>query len=116
MQNIKCIFKVTGSQQFPLPFCNVRWVEFKLVAERPVNIWKNIKKIVFHWEKFKKNRKPDGKCYNTAVLSVNNKFIILKLHFFIFVANIVQPFLKKHQSSDPLITFLFNDIRYCCLT
>jgi len=61
--------------------------------------------------KVNKKYKPDGKCYNTVVSSVNDKFIILKLHFFIFVANIVQSFLKKYRSSDPLIPFLLNDIK-----
>ena len=31
-------FKVTGSKQFPLPFCIVRWLESKTVAEQAVNI------------------------------------------------------------------------------
>ena len=31
-------YKVTGSQQFPLPFCNLRWLESKPVAERAVTI------------------------------------------------------------------------------
>ena len=47
-------FKVTSSQQFPLPFYNVRWLESKPVAEPAVNIWQNVKKFVFHWEKLKK--------------------------------------------------------------
>ena len=45
---------MTGSQQFPLSFCNVRWLESKAVAERAVNIWQNVEKIVFYWEKLKK--------------------------------------------------------------
>ena len=43
--------KVTGSQQFPFSFCNVRWLESKAVAKRAVNLWQNVEKIVFYWEK-----------------------------------------------------------------
>ena len=43
--------------------------------------------------------------------SVNDKFAILKQHFFVFVANIVQPFLTKYQSSEPLLPFLYDDIK-----
>ena len=46
---------MSDSQQFPLPFCNVRWLEFKPVAERAVNIWQNVKKVLFHWEKLIKS-------------------------------------------------------------
>ena len=61
--------------------------------------------------KIKKSQKPDGKCYNTVVSSVNDKFVILKPNFFIFVANNIQPFLTKYQSSEPLIPFLYDDIK-----
>ena len=64
------IFKVTGSQQSPLLFCNVRWLESKPVVERAVNIWQNFKKII-SLGKVLKNYKPGGKCYNTVVSSVN---------------------------------------------
>ena len=43
-----------GSQQFTFQFCNVRWLESKPVAERAVNIWQNVEKIVFYMEKLEK--------------------------------------------------------------
>ena len=72
---------MTGSQQLLFSFCNLTLLESKPVAQRAVNIWQNVKKIVFIG---KICQKPDGKCYNTVVSSVNNKFVILKLHFYLF--------------------------------
>ena len=62
-------FKVTGSKQFPLPFCIVRWLESKTVAEQAVNIWQNVKKLYFIG-KVKKNCIPDGKCFKILLCNL----------------------------------------------
>ena len=38
--------EVTGSNQFPLPFCGTRWVEDEKVALRAINVWENVCKYV----------------------------------------------------------------------
>ena len=37
--------------------------------------------------------------------------MVPKLHFFAYVANIVEPFLVKYQTDNPRIPFLFFDLK-----
>ena len=37
--------------------------------------------------------------------------MVPKLHFFAYIANIVEPFLVKYQTDNPMIPFLFFDLK-----
>ena len=37
--------------------------------------------------------------------------MVPKLHFFAYVANIVEPFLVKYQMDNPMIPFLYFDLK-----
>ena len=60
---------VTGSTLFPFSFCATRWVEDKKVADRAIEIWVNICKIIDVWQKLAPSQRPKCKSY-TAVVSV----------------------------------------------
>lgn len=43
---------ITECNKFPFAYCATCWVEDKKVADRIVEVWPNIKKVVEKWEKF----------------------------------------------------------------
>ena len=44
--------EVTGSEQFPLPFCGTRWIKDQKVALRAIEIWDNVCQICRFWKSF----------------------------------------------------------------
>ena len=93
-----------------LPFFCFRWVEDKPVAERLLELWPSIVKMVNHWEGLPKSKRPSSKSYANALSAVNDNLIPVKLYFFSFVAGIFQPFLVKYQSDKPVVPFLHDDL------
>ena len=49
---------VTRSKLFSFSFCSTRWVEDKNVADRVVEMWVNICKIIDVWEKLAPSKRP----------------------------------------------------------
>ena len=91
-------------------FCKVRWVESKPVAERAIDIWPDVEKMLAFWEKKKKHQRPQGKSYEVVPSAVKEPLIVAKFQFFCFMANMVEPFLVKYQSNAPLVPFMYHDI------
>ena len=87
-----------------------RWVEDKPVAEKLLDLWPSLAKIVNHWEGLPKSKRPSSKSYANVLSAVNDVLTPAKLHFFSFAAGIFQPFLLKYQSDKPMIPYLHNDL------
>ena len=87
-----------------------RWVEDKPVAERLVDLWPNVAKIVRYWESLPKSKRPSSKSYSNVLSAVTDNLTPAKLHFFSYVAGIFQPFLTKYQSDKLMIPFLYSDL------
>ena len=49
---------VTGEERFPLFFCATRWVEDTAVADRLIEIWESITKIVRNRKGLPKSKQP----------------------------------------------------------
>ena len=101
---------VTGSTLFPFSFCATRWVEDKKVADRAVEIWVNICKIIKVWQKLAPSKRPRCKSYTTVVTAINGQLVTAKLQFFSFVAMTLQPFLVLYQNDFPMIPYIIDDI------
>ena len=43
--------------------------------------------------------------------SLDDQLILPKLHFFSYVAGIVEPFLKTYQTDNPMIPYLYFDLK-----
>ena len=102
---------VTGSTKYPLYFCATRWVENKLVADRMLEVWPNIKKIVQFWEGLPKSKQPSCKSYSNVQDGVHDVLIEAKMTCFSFICSIVEPYLKKYQCEKPMIPFMYNDLK-----
>ena len=88
-----------------------RWVENKKVSDRLIEVWDNVKKMVAFWEGLPESKRPSSKSYLAVKDSVGNPLFLAKLQFFSFVSNIVEPFLKKYQTDQPIIPFLYCDLK-----
>ena len=105
-------FTLTGYDKFPFQFIVTRWVEDKKVASRLILIWPNILKIYDFWEGLAKSKRPSSKSYKNVLAHIDDKLIIAKLHFFCYLAGILEPYLTCHQGEGPMIPFMDGDIKH----
>ena len=66
-------------------------------------------KIVKHWESLCKSKRPQNKSYETLVTH-SDKFMLLKMQFFRFLAKKLKPFLLQFQSDKPMVPFLSDSL------
>ena len=102
---------VTKSNLYPLYFCATRWVENKCVADRMVEVWPNIKKVMKFWKSLPKYKQPTCKSYSKNSDAVIDLFTEAKIIFFSFICSIVEPYLKKYQCEKPIVPFMYVDLR-----
>ena len=76
-----------------------------------IEIWHNIKKLVAHWEKLPKYKRPSSKSYANVKAAVEDPMTPAKLTFFSFVAGILQPILVKYQSDKPMVSYMYQDLK-----
>ena len=101
---------VTGSYTFPLFFCATRWIEDRKVADRLINLWKNVTKVVRFWEKLPKRKQPSCKSFLLVQSAVNDQFSVAKFQFFSFVVSLFEPFLTVYQTDWPVLPFMYDDL------
>ena len=101
---------ITGSSKFPLFFCATRWIEGKVVADRLLDIWENIVKLVRYYEKLPKSKQPSSKSFVNVQKACNDIFSIEKFQFFSFIAGYFQPFLTAYPTDAPMLPFLYGDL------
>jgi len=77
-----------------------------------IEVLENIQKIVKFWEKLPKSKRPNSKSYVNVKSSLEDSLVLAQLHFFSYVAGIVEPFLKKFQTDKPMIPFLFFELKH----
>ena len=73
---------VTGSTLFPFSFCVARLVKDKKAADRAIEIWVNMCKIIDLWQKLTSSERPKCKSYTTVVTASNDQLATAKLQFF----------------------------------
>ena len=76
-----------------------------------LSIWPNIKLVITFWEKLPKLKQPSSKQYVVIKDPVKDLFLPAKLHFFCYIAGIVELFLKEYQTDIPNILFLYFDLK-----
>ena len=63
------------------------------------------------WEKLPQSKPPRCKSYDNVKNAANNNLMAVKLEFFSYIVGILQPFLKSYQSDDPVLPFLYFDLK-----
>ena len=67
--------------------------------------------MVAFWEGLPKSKRPSSKSYLVVKDSVGEALFIAKLQFFSFESNKIEPFLKKYQTDQLMIPFLYCDLK-----
>lgn len=100
---------VTGSTTFPKKFCQVRWIENVNVANRALEVLSNVKKYVEEKSRYL----PGTVTCKNIQKACNDPLIRAKTQFFVSVALMVEPFLRKYQTNNPMVPFLYHDLGNC---
>ena len=100
----------TGSTDFPKLPCTTRWTEDVPVATRLITIWPSMLQLVEFYESLCKSKRPKCKSYEQLVIASKDKLKVCQLHFFVFFAGKLKPFLTFYQSDEPLAPFMFKDL------
>jgi len=100
---------ITGSTCFAKKFCAVRWVENVDVASRALEVLPHVKKYMAD----KSKTLPKTTTCRNIQSACSDAFISVKTQFFISVASMIEPFLRKYQTNSPMVPFLYNDLGSC---
>ena len=100
---------ISGSPLMPLKFVCHRWLENIPLCQRMLMLWDNVADYVKATEDGRVNR-PKSKSYEVVKECPKDPCFVAKLHFFKCIANQLQPFLAKYQTSKPMLPFLSDDL------
>ena len=93
------IESVTGTNKYPLFFCSTRLVKNKSVADRAIEIWPSIYRLVEFWEKLLPSKRPKSKSFLNVQEVVKDSLKLLKLDF-----------LHAYQTDKPMVPFMHNEL------
>lgn len=97
---------ITDSNVFPKKFCQTRWVENVAVTNRALDVFSNVKKYV---TAVRKNL-PSTISSKSVIQACDDPLTLARLSFFAFVANILEPFLRRFQTAQPMAPFLYDSV------
>jgi len=95
---------ITGTDVFPLQFCQHRWVEDIKVAERALEIWPHVDKYVKTVTM--EGKAPTSTSFFTVSSACDDVLIQSKLEFCVSVAKPTQESLVKFQNEAPMAPYL----------
>lgn len=81
------------------------------MSDRLLQVWGNVKVVVKFWEKLPKSKRPSSKSYFAVKDAVDDPLIQAKLQCFSYVAGIVEPFLRLYQTDNPMIPYMYFDLK-----
>lgn len=97
---------ISGCEEFPLKFCPTRWVENATTATRFLKVYDGIKQYI---ETAKETAKPSLSSWKKLQVNFQDPFLKAKIHFFIFVANDIEPYLRRFQTNHPMAPLLYDE-------
>ena len=102
-------FSVSGL--FPEKFCTTWWVENEIVANRAIEFWSYIVKLIKLFLAKAPSRQPkDILSYKNSMEQHLNPLVIVYLHLFRDVAARLNVCLIKLQTDSPMVPFLAEEI------
>lgn len=102
--------KVSENGIFPKKFVKHRWLENVPTVECAIKLIPDLEVFVSAVEK-KEVSKPTCKSFLTMQRHLKDKSLLAKLHAFLSIAKILQPFLVTYQTDKPMSFFLAEDLR-----
>ena len=98
------IVTISGSTLMALKFVSHRWLENVPVCQRALMLGDNVA------AEDKRVNRPKNKSHEVVKECLKDPCFAAKLHFFKCIANQLQPFLAKYQTSKPMLSFLSDDL------
>lgn len=98
---------LTGSNRYPLKFCQIRWVENTKVATRALELLPNVRKFVENAKKL-----PNTVTTTTIQSLCADNLAAAKIAFFASLGSEFEVFLTKYQSAAPLAPFIYDDVTH----
>ena len=92
-------------------FCQIRWVEDRPVADRALEVWPSVLKVIKYWEGLCESSRPSIKSYQVFVDHYTDKLIPCKLQFFSFIASIFEPYLRIFQTDSSMLLFMYEELK-----
>lgn len=101
----RCIFETRFSEFFPLKFCETRWIEDLLVANRALTVWDIVRETAKFWESLAKSRQPKNKPYHVILDHCKDPLVPARLRLFISFVSFFKKFFVLFQTDNPIIPF-----------
>lgn len=98
--------KSSGSTEFPLKMCSIRWVENSRVIERALRMVPHLRKYVA----FVDSKRPETKNFGVVEGFLKDKLLEAKLSFLQSVVKEVEPYLTSFQSDNPMLPFVYAEL------
>ena len=97
---------------YHLQFCSHCWTENQIVTERAIDVWDDIVVVVNYWMGLPQAKQPKegNKCYSQLKTAISDQLMKTKFKFFVATAKILNSFLVKFQTNNPMIPFLAQAI------
>ena len=76
-----------------------------------ISVWENIVSISRFWVGLPKKKRPSSKSYVNVKSAIADDLAVSKLTFFSYVASLMEPYSRKYQSDNPILVFIFNDLK-----
>ena len=73
-------------------------------------LWENIIALSKFWENLLKTKRPSSKSYVNLRKAVDD-LTVSKLSFFSCLASLMELYLRKYQCDNPMIVFMFKDLK-----
>ena len=74
-------------------------------------LWENIIALSKFWENLLKKKRPSSKSYVNVKKAVDDDLTVSKLSFFSCLASLMELYLRKYQCDNPMIVFMFKDLK-----
>lgn len=98
--------KSSGSTEFPLKLCSIRWVENSRVIERALKMIPHLRKYVA----FVESKRPETKNFGVVEEFLKDKLLEAKLSFLQSVVKEVEPYLTSFQSDNSMLPFVYAEL------
>ena len=92
-------------------FSSFKWIENVPCAERDVDLWLDIVKYVELTGKKRSADQPTCKACLVVRDAINVVLLVPRFHILISIAKQIKPIFTLHQTDQPMIPFMANDLK-----
>ena len=80
------------------------------MVNQAIEIWDSVCQLCKFCQSLPKSKQPSSKSSFCVLAAIQDKFILLKLHFFAHIAASLKDVLTSYQQAKPMVPFLHDDL------